>query len=630
MTKRTLAPALLIDACAPCQSLPKKIQAIFKRDYQEVKKLSQVEITNKIQELAKEKVVLNPALTTISSLISEPVQKVREVITAIINTLTQNLVTTQKIANTAMTSVEKVNEVLTALPKTIENADQPALTKMLAQQTNQSAETISRILTSTFAELSATSLTAIAEKTSLETDKINQVVSSVFAQTKGIVGEPAGNQLNQLVSRDVSLPVEKISQILSSYFREVVTNSELVEKIRVESQASLETVNQVLQTFGEKSNTALAESLTKDIASSASTTTQTVEKILQSLERVIESPTPAVNQLTERTAVSGQVSQEQVKKTVRQSLNLSQTPTLPVLVSRNTQLPVEKTNQILSSYFREVVTNSELVEKIRVESQASLETVNQVLQTFGEKSNTALAESLTKDIASSASTTTQTVEKILQSLERVIESPTPAVNQLTERTAVSGQVSQEQVKKTVGQAIKLGRETKDSAEKKAADKKNLYLTIAKPDKVSLDEYEEMKKMWIDHYTNGEVPLSEKIKTRLDWVTLDAVLLENLLNKLISENEVLRAEALKEIAEIIPFFILGNMDLQSIAVYLKAKKAAAEIVRTNLLKEEEIKKALFESSKQTDVFVDRKPAAATTKASAAAVAIPQPDNADHHQ
>jgi hypothetical protein len=276
------------------------------------------------------------------------------------------------------------------------------------------------------------------------------------------------------------------------------------------------------------------------------------------------------------------------------------------------------------------VTNSELVEKIRVESQASLETVNQVLQTFGEKSNTALAESLTKDIASSASTTTQTVEKILQSLERVIESPTPAVNQLMERTAVSGQVSQEQVKKTVGQAIKLGRETKDSAEKKAADKKNLYLTIAKPDKVSLDEYEEMKKMWIDHYTNGEVPLSEKIKTRLDWVTLDAVLLENLLNKLISENEVLRAEALKEIAEIIPFFILGNMDLQSIAVYLKAKKAAAEIVRTNLLKEEEIKKALFESSKQTDVFVDRKPAAATTKASAAAVAIPQPDNADHHQ
>lgn len=120
--------------------------------------------------------------------------------------------------------------------------------------------------------------------------------------------------------------------------------------------------------------------------------------------------------------------------------------------------------------------------------------------------------------------------------------------------------------------------------------------------VSIEEYEQMRRMWIEHYAKGEVPVSEKIKDRMAWVKEESVKLDNVLNKLASDNEEIRAEGLKEVADIIPFFVLGDMTLEDIAVYLRAKLTAAKEVADNLAQEQQIKKRL---EQQTDyVEVDR--------------------------
>jgi hypothetical protein len=124
----------------------------------------------------------------------------------------------------------------------------------------------------------------------------------------------------------------------------------------------------------------------------------------------------------------------------------------------------------------------------------------------------------------------------------------------------------------------------------------------KPDKppVSIEEYEEMRRMWIEHYRKGEVPVSEKIKDRAAWVSEESVKLENVLNKIASANEDIRAEGLKQVADVIPFFILGDMDIEDIAVYLRAKLTAAKDVAQSLKAEEGVKKRLEEHTEYVEV------------------------------
>jgi len=90
-----------------------------------------------------------------------------------------------------------------------------------------------------------------------------------------------------------------------------------------------------------------------------------------------------------------------------------------------------------------------------------------------------------------------------------------------------------------------------------------------------------------------------------------VRLDNVLNKLASENVEIRAEGLKVVADIIPFFILGDMSIQDIAVYLKAKLTAAREVNDTLGKEAVLKERL-EKAQTEFVEVEKKETTAKTQ------------------
>ncbi len=168
-------------------------------------------------------------------------------------------------------------------------------------------------------------------------------------------------------------------------------------------------------------------------------------------------------------------------------------------------------------------------------------------------------------------------------------------------TGVLQSVSKEDVAKTIAkeegvqpaQVEQIAQEVFGlPAEKKAPAAAEM---IATAPTIGIDEYEEIRRMWLDHYSKGEVPVSEEVKTRTDWINKESIKIDNILNKLISDQEEVRAKGLEEVSDIIPFFILGNMSMQDIATYLKAKQSAAQAVKENIDREEKLKAKLKEAS-----------------------------------
>lgn len=122
-------------------------------------------------------------------------------------------------------------------------------------------------------------------------------------------------------------------------------------------------------------------------------------------------------------------------------------------------------------------------------------------------------------------------------------------------------------------------------------KKNIEEIIAVSPAVTLDEYEQVKKMWINAYEKGEIPKTENLRSRSEWVEYDIVLITNTLNKLLSNDKVLKAQALDEIGFILPIFLINNLSGDQLVTYLKAKIEAARTVKDLLDREKEVTERL---------------------------------------
>jgi len=127
--------------------------------------------------------------------------------------------------------------------------------------------------------------------------------------------------------------------------------------------------------------------------------------------------------------------------------------------------------------------------------------------------------------------------------------------------------------------------------------KNPEQIVSIPSTVSIEEYEEVKKMWLKQYEKGEVPVSDNIKTREQWVEQDIVFITNTLNKLLSPNEELKQQGLDDVGYILPIFLINNLSGEQLVTYLRAKLEAAKQVAEMKKKEEEISQKLKEKSEE---------------------------------
>ena len=120
--------------------------------------------------------------------------------------------------------------------------------------------------------------------------------------------------------------------------------------------------------------------------------------------------------------------------------------------------------------------------------------------------------------------------------------------------------------------------------------------------ITLEEYEEVKKMWLNHYRRGEVPVSEKVRDRKDWATQDLARITNTLELLSSKKPEEKVRGYDEVATLLPFLLLGGFSEEQTTTYLKAKLEAAKVVLEELERAEEIKEKVKKEAEEEFVEV----------------------------
>lgn len=333
-------------------------------------------------------------------------------------------------------------------------------------------------------------------------------------------------------------------------------------------------------------------------------TNEVVKKNLNFLKNPIQAETPTERQkfMSIRTelfnrAVKNDVVAKQILSTISSSRTeqmqrrteiLSTIPqTVPVthVVSVKVNVPHEKVQSVTSSFANAASSNTNVVNQIAQKTQLQSAQVQAVLKSFKQNINQP-APGIIKSITESSGIKKEQVAAVVQTLTETAKQNKDMVKAVAEQEGVN----QQQVEQIVAEQVPI----------LAEPEKHVEETITVPP-VSIEEYEEVKKMWMKQYESGEVPVQDNIKTREQWVEQDIIFITNAMNKLFSPNEELKQQGLDDIGYILPIFLINNMKGEELIVYLKAKLEAAKQVKKDKDKEKEITEKL--KGKTEEEFVE---------------------------
>ncbi len=262
------------------------------------------------------------------------------------------------------------------------------------------------------------------------------------------------------------------------------------------------------------------------------------------------------------------------------------------VVSVKVKLPKEKVQAVSSSLANYIAANptivSSVAEKTKVEPGKVQQTLSMINQSINDSPNV-VAQKIAKEVKVDKTK----VAEVIKEYSFVVKTN----KDLVEKVAAEQNVKPQEVKDVVAAQAPLVAEPE----------KNIEQTITIPQTVSIDEYEQVKKMWRQQYEKGEVPRTENIGTRDSWVDNDIVMITNTLNKLMSENQELKQEGLDEVGYILPVFMVNSLNGEQLVTYLKAKVEAAKSVKELFDKEKEITEKLKAESEKVEVALPKKKA-----------------------
>ncbi len=319
-------------------------------------------------------------------------------------------------------------------------------------------------------------------------------------------------------------------------------------------------------------------------------------------------------------------------------------------VSQMTQISLEQIQKVLTSY-KTQAAKTQTVEAVATDTGVPKEKVSQILQavegTLQQQINSSLADSVSTNtslvdtIAQDTQLPAPQVRTVLASYKFNVQKP---ADQIVDTVAKDTGIAKEKITnviKTMNTAVKTHTDLlqqvaqKTSIEPSQVEKmiseptRFIEKTISIPATIALEDYEDVKKMWIQQYEKGEVPVTENITSREQWVDQDIVFITNTLNKLLSPEETIRLQGFDEVGYILPIFMMNNLKGEELMVYLKAKLEGAKQVQDQIMREKEVAARL--KTKTEEVFIE-KPAAAVeemTKTMSAEEQLP-PDNKPSEQ
>lgn len=128
--------------------------------------------------------------------------------------------------------------------------------------------------------------------------------------------------------------------------------------------------------------------------------------------------------------------------------------------------------------------------------------------------------------------------------------------------------------------------------------------VNKVQEVSIEDYEEVKKMWLDTYSTSNPPadLNGTKESREEWINNDINNINQAITLLNSVDPVRVNEGMDMVSNILPFLMVGGFSKSEVIAYLKAKLEAAKQVLSGGNKKAE----------DEDTMVDRKEKTATAE------------------
>ncbi|EKE14147.1 MAG: hypothetical protein ACD_12C00658G0014 [uncultured bacterium] len=283
---------------------------------------------------------------------------------------------------------------------------------------------------------------------------------------------------------------------------------------------------------------------------------------------------------------------------IRQNIITTLPKMVPVtqIVSFKVKLPQAKVQEISTAIANTIINNKDTILLISQKSGIDPEKTTQVLNSFHQNINIPATE-VVKKISEDTKIEKLKVTLVIKEFSKQIKSDT----KMNETVAKENNLDSEQIKKVI--------EAQDQVI--SEPEKNIEQTITIPQTVSIDEYEQVKKMWIQQYEKGEVPVTENIKTRNIWVDHDIVFITNTLNKLFSPDVQTKQQGLDEVGYILPIFLVNNLSGEQLVTYLKAKIEAAKMVKALIDREKEVTERLKAKVEEVDVLKPKKKEAEKT-------------------
>ncbi|MEK7177754.1 MAG: hypothetical protein AAB705_02935 [Patescibacteria group bacterium] len=345
------------------------------------------------------------------------------------------------------------------------------------------------------------------------------------------------------------------------------------------------------------------------------TLNETTNKNLNYLKNPIQASTPAERQkymnirseLSSRAGKSDFAARQVInvftatkieQSHVRQNIITSLPKMVPVtqIVSYKVKLSQEKVQEISSAITNNVINNKETVESIAQKAGVETEKTAQILTSLHQNINSPATEVVQK-ISNETKIEKEKIISVIKEFSILIKSDA----KIGEAVAKENNLDATQVKKIIEAQDKIISEPE----------KNIEQTIVMSQSVSLDEYEEVKKMWTQQYEKGEIPTTENIKTRDAWVDQDIVVITNTLNKLFSPDIQIKQQGLDEVGYILPIFLVNNLSGEQLVTYLKAKIEAAKMVKALMDREKQVTERLKSKVEEVDVLKPKKKEAEKT-------------------
>ncbi|MBI2029947.1 hypothetical protein HYT02_06015 [Candidatus Gottesmanbacteria bacterium] len=476
----------------------------------------------------------------------------------------------------------------------------------------------------------------VAQVANISNDKAQNLIQTLPEHA------PTGVTVEAMLAENPQLPItiaqrtglseEKVREVLQVYSNSTLTTTERIEKIAKETTNSSEKVKEVINSLPEAivANTpefyqqaAQSENLVAKVAQS---TLLTKEKVVEVLNKVAEE---SIKQST--TIISKEsLLKEEFIKDIATKTNQSET-TVRNIITAITQ----SKQQLTSETIQNTAKNENEVTNISQKTNTAPQVVKDVLNKASEVKETSTTEEIISRVAKSTSQSESTIKNVLQTttqlipgyapemLSRVAQNrlvisllakstqlPETSITDILERTSklstdkvkfedkvdeVSkrSEVSKESVKDVLSTMSAFNLEKPEAVKAAKAPKRTA---------VTVEDYEEVKNMWMNHYKLTEVPKTESIKTREQWLDEDIRFLTNTINLISSLNPKDKQMGLKQVAAILPFLMLGGFSEAETTIYLKAKLQAAKSVLASLEEREKLKEEVKKEEEETLVEI----------------------------